>query len=500
MKKWLLPFLSMALAAVLLYALAWQLTRQGIDRQARSKAAIYEAGGTPWDFAPRAVEDLIAGRAFGAVDISHDQRGLIARSRNTAPYELGVPLPYPVDLKYFPVLQLGLDNEGPVRLQWLVRERLAGPMLVSEPIRMKPGSHDMRMDLQALRWYWADTGDTIPLPRAVAMLRLKLRQPPNTIVRLRWLRWRDVSKDGARLATHPLPWSTLRRHSLSAISDIPVLLLPGTGVEAMLAQRDAIAQAQPAAVVVASVDALRYWSRPAGDAMQTIAALLAYALIMLLTWKRTRQAQDRPRLRGLLSLLQAGVCAGPLLAWAIGMYGDPDPGAAWLSTMLAALGFTLWLAWRSYARNWRWLAWQGHMDWRDWILPSATVLLAFILLLASGSAPQRPGIGKALVYLAWAAMQQLLILAVLAPRLHALFKPRWLCALVLGTLFALAHAPNALLMQLTLLAEMVWAWHFLKRPVLLPVVLAHALAGLLLAAAISGLPLRSLEVGARFLQ
>ena len=500
MKKWLLPILSVALAAALLYALAWQLTRQGIDRQARSKVATYDAGRTPWDFAPRSVEDLIAGRAFGAVSISHDQRGLIARSRNTAPYELGVPLPYPVDLKYFPVLQLGLDNEGPVRLQWLVRQRLAGPMLISETIRMQPGDHDMRVDFRSLRWYRADGGEATSLPRAAAMLRLKLSQPKNTIARLRSLRWRNGNKGGAMLARQPVPWSALRHDTSRPTSVVPVFLLPRAGVETMLTLRDAMAQAQPAAVVVASVDALKARSAHVDDAMQTIAALLAYALVMLLTLQRTRRLEHGRPGRGLLPLLQAAVCAGPSLAWAVGMYGDPNPGVAWMGAMMAALGFTAWLAWRSYARDWRWLAWQGRMDWRDWLMPAVTLVLAVLLVLAADSAPQRPGIGKAVLYLAWAALQQLLILAVLAPRLHAMLKPRWLCALVLGTLFALAHAPNALLMELALLAEVLWAWHFLKRPVLLPVVFAHAIAGLLTAAAMSGLPLRSLEVGARFLQ
>lgn len=499
MRKWLLPVACTALAALILYALAWQLTRKGIDHQARAKTATFESGHTPWDFTPHTVDDLIAGRAFGSASMSHDQRGLIARSRDHKSYELGVPLPYPLDLKHFPVARLGLDTEAPTQLQWRMRASLDGPLLVSSPIRVRPGDHELRQDLSALHWSRSPSGDAIPTPDVAAMLRLELRHPPDSIIRLRSLQWDASHETEAQVASHPVLW-TGSADTVDTVSNIPLVLLGKTGVENMLAQRDSARQSAPAAVVIASSDALSAAPRHRDGLLQSAFALLVYALLLVLAWSLTRRVPPEAKPRRVLSLLQMSVCAGPSLAWAVGMYGDPDPGAAWLAALTAGLGFSLWLAWRGYGHSWRWLYWHERMAWRDWAMPLLTTALAGVLLFASTAEPQLPGLRKFLGYSAWAAMQQLLILAVLAPRLRAWLSPRWLCALGLAALFALAHAPNAMLMELTFLAELLWGWQFLKRPVLLPVVLAHTGAGLLLAAAVSGLPLRSLEVGARFLQ
>lgn len=497
MNRWLLPATCTALAALLLYALAWQLTRQVIDQQARAKAAIYESGHTPWDFSPHTVEDLIAGRAFGNVGMSHDQRGLIARSHDNKAYELGVPLPYPLDLKYFPVAQLGLDTEAPTQLQWLIRASLDGPLLVSAPVQIQPGDHEMQLDFRSQRW--SRDGEFVVLPHTAAMLRLKLRHPPDSIIRLRSLQWRAPDTTRGQTANPPV-----RRSKAvdvrDASSDIPVLLLRSAGVESMLAQRDSIRQTMPATVVIASPDTLTTAPSHRSGWLQSLIALLAYGLLLMFVWKQTRREPQEGPAGRMLSLLQMAVCAGPSLAWAVGIYGDPDPGPAWLAVLIAGLGFALWLAWRDYGRSWRWLRWHDRMAWRDWAMPLLTTILAAGLLFVSVAEPQLPLVRKVLGYSAWAVMQQLLILAVLAPRLRVWVSPRWLCALGLGVVFALAHAPNAILMELTFLAELLWVWQFLKRPVLLPVVLAHACAGLLLAAAVSELPLRSLEVGARFLQ
>lgn len=481
----------------MLYALAWQLTRQGIDRQARAKSALFESGHTPWDFSPHTAEDLIAKRAFGNVRISHDQRGLIARSRDNTAYELGVPLPYTLDLKQFPVAQLGLDAEAPTQLQWLIRASLDSPLLVSAPLQIQPGDHEMRVDFRSR--HWSRDGQVVPLPHTAAMLRLKLRHPPDSIIRLRSLQWAAPGKTRGQTAHQSAPWSKASG-TLDASSEIPVLLLGKAGVDSMLAQRDTTRQTVPAAVVIASSDALTIVEPHRGGLLQTAIALLAYGLFLWLVWQRTRRERADAEARRVLPLLQMAVCTGPSLAWAVGMYGDPDPGPAWLAAMIAGQGFTLWLAWRGYGHSWHWLRWHDRMAWHDWAMPLLTTVLAGGLLFASAAGLQEPTLRRSLSYAIWAVVQQLLVLAVLAPRLRIYVKPRWLCALGLGMVFALAHTPNALLMELTLLAELLWAWHYLKRPVLLPVVLAHALAGLLLAAAVSGLPLRSLEVGARFLQ
>jgi membrane protease YdiL (CAAX protease family) len=129
----------------------------------------------------------------------------------------------------------------------------------------------------------------------------------------------------------------------------------------------------------------------------------------------------------------------------------------------------------------------------------AVVVVALMVAVYARVTPRWLGMGHVATYFGWAALQQLLMLGVVATRLERLLRSRFIVVLVVAVLFALAHAPNGWLMQFCLAAELWWCWRFLRRPVLLPVALAHALAGLLLESVLPGLPLRSLEIGARFL-
>ena len=517
MRKWLVPALATLLAALLLYALAWQLTRQGIDRQARAKATVFAAGHTPWDFVPRVAADLVAGHAFGDATLSHDSRGLIARSTGGQPYQLGVPLPYPVDLQRFPRLRMELDTEAATRLRLLLRRSLDSPLLESGEIDLPPGTHDVRIVLRDLQWTRLPASRRAAPPATAAMLRLQLRHPANTMVRWRALLWKlERTLPGEASGTKVDSGSPLRgvrndgyseggnagEHLGTAMSKlgIPVVRLAPSSVEALLVQRDAIRDSAPATVVVACADALKNRTAAARDPALTILALVAYGLFLLWVVINTRRRQVTAAVRRVLPAVQIAVCAGPMLAFAIGMYGSPGPGPVWLAVISAGLAVALWLAWRGYGEHWRWLHWQGHMAWRDWAMPALTTAAAAGLLLAYAAEPQLPSPRRIIGYGLWAGLQQLLILAALAPRLRSYCTARWLCALGLAVIFALAHAPNAMLMELTLLAEWLWAWQFLRRPVLLPIILAHATAGLLLAMGIAELPLRSLEIGSRFLQ
>ena len=64
--------------------------------------------------------------------------------------------------------------------------------------------------------------------------------------------------------------------------------------------------------------------------------------------------------------------------------------------------------------------------------------------------------------------------------------------------FALLHVPNGTLMQLCFLAELWWAWCFVRQRSLLLIALAHAACALVVGAGLIGDGLRSLEVSARF--
>ena len=488
MRKWLLPVLVTLLAAALLHALAWQLVRQGIDRQARTKAAVFAAGHTPWDFTPHSADDLIAGRAFGDAKLSHDDRGLIARATGTKPYELGVPLPYPVDLDHFPRLRLVMDVEAATHLRLLLGRTLTGPLLASQTIDLTPGTHERQLDLRQLRWTRLPGHEPARLPRTAAMLRLNLQHSQGTSLHLRAIDWESVARVPGLDATR------------SKMQNLERVSLPIAIPEDMLALRDLFRDETPSAIVVATPDALQSRAPSERNLVETLAALLAYGLFVLWAMINTRRRPLKEAVQRVLPAVQIAVCAGPLLAFTIGMFGHPGPGPVWLVAMGTGLGVAVWLAWRGYGEHWRWLRWQGRMAWHDWAMPALTILAAAGLLLVFSAEPNLPVPRRMLGYGLWAGLQQLLILAALTPRMRHYLQARWLCALGLAVIFALAHAPNAMLMELTLLAELLWAWQFLRRPVLLPIILAHAAAGLLLASGITELPLRSLEVGARFLQ
>lgn len=478
---------AFVVAAALLYLLAWQRVRSGIDQAARAKATLLQSGHTPWDFEPRRVDDLIAGRVFGDAVARPAGHGLRLRAASDKPYELGIPLPYPAALARFPVAVLALDVQVPTQLRWVARVTLDSPLLLSAPRTLHAGTDITRINLQTLSWTRLPSGQTVAAPQRVAMLRLKLQHPQGSTVTWHRVSWQRPATQGG--ATSP-------------DTGIRQLTLATAGVETLLARRDAARQHTPATVVTASADALATPASVPRGPLFGGGLLLGYALLWLLVWRQTLARGMPPQecRPGALPALQIVVCAGPLLAGAIAMLGDPDPGPWLLAAMAAGIGLALWLAWREHGRRWCWLRWHGRHCWRDWAAPLATVALAALLVLGYRATPHGPGVGTVLAYTAWAGLQQILMLAVVAPRLRALIPRRGLCALAVAVLFALAHTPNALLMELTLLAEFLWAWSFLKRPVLLPVVVAHALTGMLLAASLGALPLRSLEVGARFLQ
>ena len=381
---------------------------------------------------------------------------------------------------------------------------LDSALLISAPLKLAPGAHARLVDLRSLKWTDSSTGATHDLPPRAAMLRLRLEHAKATIVRIRHLHWIPVSGETPGLA--PRPWPVLQSaraiaaHAAGAGAAVPVwrlpLLMP---VETMLGLRDYLHAAAPAAIVVSSNDALAH--APVADGVQWHGWLwlLFYVLVVLtLAWVVPRRHAGA-RTQAWIALLQAATCIAPTLIWAVTLQGHPGPDPAWLIAMSVSFLYALWLAWRSHGRQWNWMIWQERVAWQDWIAPAGTLLAATFLWWLAGSVWQQPDFGHVLAYLAWAGLQQLLILAVILPRLILVLRRHELALLACAVLFALAHTPNALLMQMCLVAELAWAWWYVRRPVLLPVVLAHAASALLLQSALLGLPLRSLEIGSRFL-
>jgi membrane protease YdiL (CAAX protease family) len=186
------------------------------------------------------------------------------------------------------------------------------------------------------------------------------------------------------------------------------------------------------------------------------------------------------------------VIAGPV--WFIAGLGlSSSPAAPAVAMLALGVVYALVLAIRRRLPRWRWVG-----AWRTAGWPLLALPVTIAIVAVAGHAPVWPAPGRALLYIAWAFVQQWLILAVVASLL-ARALPRPLAVLLAALAFALLHTPNGLLMQLCFLAELGWAWWYLHHRSLLPVALAHASSALLLQACLSGGILRSLEVSARFL-
>ena len=471
MLRRLIAVLCFALAAVLLALLAQQRTRHGIDHAAAAERAIWASGHTPWDWAPRQAQDVIAGRAFGDAVLHGDPRGLRIDSSTGEAYELGLRLPRALPLASLPRLRLASAANAPTLLRFVLAETVGAPLLVSAPIELPAADTRTSIDLRRLSWQRAD-GTVASLPTQAGMLRLRVHQPADSEFLVRGIDWLGANGHVPAEAT------------------IPRVTLPqGASAEALLALRDRIHRAWPLVRVSASSDITSATPRTsrAGSSAPGLLWCAGVIVLLILRWRGMRSR--------IFELLEIIAVTAPALIITIGLI-DPStaPRGSWLAvgTSMACAIALAWLAWPA-----QWQLWTSSVAaWATALLPLAC---AAAWAMSSTDKPEWPTPPHVLRYFGWALLQQALMLAVVAPRIAVRIRSRAACALAVGILFALMHTPNATLMVSCLAAEAWWAWSFLRHRALLPVAIAHAASALMLESALIGLPLRSLEVGARFL-
>lgn len=80
-------------------------------------------------------------------------------------------------------------------------------------------------------------------------------------------------------------------------------------------------------------------------------------------------------------------------------------------------------------------------------------------------------------YIIWAFVQQLILQGYFTNRLEALLEKKWLVGMVAGTLFAIAHFPNPVLMPATAIFGGLGAYFFLKSRNLYLTALFHSILG-----------------------
>lgn len=483
----------------------WRLQRH-LDDAAVTRLAAALHGQSPYRWDLRREDDVIAGRAFGPTTTHFDEAGFHVLATADAGVQVGLVLQRPVDLAHFDQLDVTATTSIPLAVSVVLRETLAAPECRSAVTRLAQG--DNRIDLGTLDWRCAGSAAATPDRAAMFRLQFELRRGQTLILRAAELHPAATPSDAARTAfgpTHRMPSSpddaALARFAVELAPETqPLVELPDNlRVERILALRDALWRAVPAAVpiaagsapeVIAQAQALAW---PPAAASRTGPWIVAALWVLVLAGIRLRPPRP-PQLRALAEI--AASLGGPLW-FALGGNDATASGAM----VVASLVFAASIA--RHGATWRLV---GPVS--SWVLPALSVAAALLLvaLLRNGT----PSVAReealpeyALRYLAWAAIQQWLICTIVMDRAARVFGtgPRaiGLTAIAFTAIaFALMHAPNPMLMQLTLAGGVVWTANWLRHRALLPNILAHAACGIVLANALPLEWLRSAEVGVRY--
>lgn len=485
-----------ALAVVLCFALprfAATVVRGEIERESLADRAAFASGHSPWAWRFHRADDVVAGRAFGSARLDATDAGLSVRATDDAGFEVGLPLRRDVDLVHLDTLRIEATASAAGRYDLTVRQALTGPILRADVGTLAPA--DLRRPLRLDRLTWADeSGHPVEPPRRAAMLRLGATLPA-----------------GSSLVLSSAHLSLARTQALPRATVIP----DESTAEALLAWRDRQLERDPLASFVRrggapTVPPTGSYVTPAWQPW--LAPALYLLLLSVAALVRRTYAAPAPRHvvttdeASALRRQDAGegwqhrfpaldaalVVAGPLW-FIVGLGLSQRPSPPGVAVFGIGVVYALLLAARHRLPHWHWLG-----AWRSAGWPLLALVVALAVAIVDGHAPVWPAPGRALLYIGWAFFQQWLMLAVVGALL-ARALPRPIAVLLTALAFALLHTPNGLLMQLCFVAELGWAWWYLKHRALLPVALAHAASAVLLQACVAGGLLRSLEVSARFL-
>lgn len=470
---------------------AWIVARQLLE-QAQQQRSRVEAGQPLWQWQLRKPRDLIAGRAFGNAKVDADEDALRITSEDGAPFELGLPVAWSLDLRHWPILQLQMQSSAPgtLGLVWQGGQTPACMALAAHALM--PDLRSARIDLRGLHWTGTEPG-ACATPGIAQMLRLRVQIPRNASLRIAFAellttepipRLQDVAIDLPQdAAAQQLQSVTLQARNWA----MPLFRLPqGISAETMLTLRDRLRATWPAALIVPAGAAPEI--EPTGSSHIATQWIACAIYLLALAWLVLRPLKGR--LRPWIEI--AGCLLGPL--WLVmGLNWGLRPTVLGVAAFGGGLAYALAIERHHLSRLWRWPE-----STKAWLWPLAAPMAAALLIVFLGHAlgPQRWM--HVLAYFGWAWLQQWLMFNVLLRRFEQIVhRPGWAIVPV-ALVFALLHTPNGMLMQLCFVAELWWAWCFLRSRSVLPIAFAHAAAALLVESGLSGGMLRSLEVSARF--
>ncbi len=491
-------------------------------RHAAAQALALEANGdTPYHWVFNEAADLIAGRVFGSDAIGFNN-GTLEIKAPANPFELGLPLTRPIDLRRYNRLRIEFDIESPGTLTLVTRETLDAQERISQPIALRPGIKLPELVLDRLSW--SSTANHQDNP-SIAMLRLRWQLTAGALLRLHMAQLSRVEnadrldldqplqvidpKSAAAansLAVYSLPVSSnIEQSSIEQLNltiaptALPLMLLPKRGrVEEQLALRQAIYTAFPAAIIIPddqltiTVSEARATPIPAQQDHGTVLWWGVTLYVLVLIGVRLRP----PRHWRLRALLEAGLALVGFLWFIVdGRFGSHVKTPEWI-LLAASLVFALSLRRPADAPELRLFG-----TFNSWRAPLLVIGAAIGLAMAwhrpLGEIDALPP-SHFIRYLIWALAQQYLICVIVAERLQAAFRHTWISTYVCAVAFALLHTPNASLMLLTFVGELIWCAIYLRERTLLPIATSHAVCATLLIATLPATVLRSAEVSARF--
>lgn len=181
----------------------------------------------------------------------------------------------------------------------------------------------------------------------------------------------------------------------------------------------------------------------------------------------------------------------------------PRPLQRWL--YLASVAFILITTWRAFP-GWQALGFRRSGLLRSlWVIAIAAIALAVGVAVAlrvhTYHAPH--GLARWVLtfggYVVWSFVQQFLLQGYFLYRFLKLLPRREYAALAAAGIFAAAHLPNPVLTPLTLVWGLVACFVFLQCRNIYPLMLAHAVLGIMISICVPGPVVRNMRVGLGYL-
>ncbi|HET6604160.1 MAG TPA: CPBP family intramembrane glutamic endopeptidase [Xanthomonadaceae bacterium] len=477
------PVALAALGVVLAWLLSWFVVEGLLAARARDDLAAYAGGGSPWHWSLDRPGDLVRPGSQGIDDAVFRDGALSLTVEGHAGLSLnlrGRELP----LRVLDTVEIGIRADAPLRVRLDVTPAAGSTAVAVAVATLAPGAG--RLTLR-----FADAA-----PARATALTLQLLTDHRTGVYIEEVRF------------VPAPWvdppgtvchgTRPARTSAERCRDpVPIVRAAAfVRVESLLAWRDDLLSALPAAIVVPRHHvpgrARMYAGTRNGPVPWVLLGVGAIALARA-AWRRIRRAP--PGHQGLAFWLLPGIALFAL--------GYPGVETQWPVVVAFAAILAAALLNPSDAGPMR-LSGSARAWLRALVLTAAGLALIVAAVGFVAARPEWPGWppgmgGRLGRYALWAALQQVLLLHAIVPPLRARTGSATVACVVAGIAFGLLHTPNFALMLCTMTAGMAWAWLGLRERAVLPLVCSHIVLGSAMLLLLPSGILRSAEVGGRFL-